>query len=207
MIKNIVFDLGGVVLDWSPKKVEEEFGGNRELVHFLFKSTFFGDYWTEFDRGTVSEEEIIRQMASFSGFLVAECRELVEFVKHSLVDIPRTVELIRELSEKGYKLYCLSNMSVEFYDYLKEREVFGYFDGQVISALVGMVKPEKEIYGFLLKQYGLQAKESLFIDDLLPNIEAAAVLGFQTVLFADKEKGYREINNLLQACPVAEVRL
>lgn len=63
-------------------------------------------------------------MSSLSGFPVEECRELVEFVKFSLTDIPETVHLIRQLAEEGYSLYCLSNMSVEFYEYLKPREFF-----------------------------------------------------------------------------------
>lgn len=197
MIKNIVFDLGGVVLDWNPEKVKENFGGNPQLPVFLFQGGFFRDYWTEFDRGTVNEAEIIRQMAAFSGYPETECRELVEFIKHSLTDIPATVALIRELAAQGYRLYCLSNMSVEYYDYLKEREVFRYFDGQVISGLVKAVKPEERIYRILLERYALDPHETLFIDDLEKNIEAARQLGFRTVHFTDRNQGYASIREII----------
>lgn len=198
MIRNIVFDLGGVVLNWNPQKVKENFKGNPQLPAYLFESDFFRDYWTEFDRGTVSETEIIRQMAAFSGHSETECRELVEFIKHSLTDIPATVSLIRELAGRGYRLYCLSNMAVEYYDYLKEREVFRYFEGRIISGLVKAVKPEEEIYRMLLERYSLDPQETLFIDDLEKNIEAARQLGFRTVHFTDREQGYASIREMLE---------
>ena len=83
------------------------------------------------------------------------CRMLgfVEFIKHSLRDIPQTQCLIKELAGKGYRLFCLSNMSLEFYDYLKEREVFRYFEGQIISAHEKLIKPEKEIYRILIDRF------------------------------------------------------
>ncbi len=94
-------------------------------------------------------------------------------------------------------MFCLSNMSVEFYDYLKDREVFSYFEGQIISALEHVIKPEKEIYEVLMNRYDVVPEESVFIDDLEPNIEAARQLGFHTVHFADKEKGMQELRGML----------
>ncbi len=196
-MKNIVFDLGGVVLDWNPEKVKKEFKKNPELPRFLFGSDFFRKYWSEFDRGALTEEGMIGKMSLLSGFPVADCREFVEFIKYSLTDIPRTVELIRELSGKGYPLYCLSNMSNEFYDYLKGREVFRYFKGQIISAHEGMIKPNEDIFYLLLDRFNLQPHECLFVDDLQANIQTAAKLGFHTVLFADKEKGYRTVERFI----------
>lgn len=192
-MKSIVFDLGGVVVDWSPAKVQKEFKGNPELPRYLFGSDFFRQYWTEFDRGTLTEAELVIKMSALSGCPLPECRAFVEFIKESLTDIPRTVELIKELSGKGFPLYCLSNMSHEFYDYLKDREVFRYFRGQIISAREGMVKPEAGIFELLLRRFGLEAGDCLFADDLPANVEAAVALGFRTALFADKEQGYREI--------------
>lgn len=196
-MKNIVFDLGGVVVDWSPQRVLSEYPGDKELPEGLFQKGFFQKYWVEFDRGTLSQEKVVEEMSRFTNRTVAECLEFVEYIKCSLVDIPRTVSLIKELSEKGYNLYCLSNMSVEFYEYLKVRDVFTYFDGQVISALEKLIKPEPGIYMCLLERYKLNPEETLFIDDLEANIEAAGKLGFHTVLFADKEQGYCRINELL----------
>ena len=79
--------------------------------------------------------------------------------------------------------------------------MFRYFDGQIISGLVKQVKPDRAIYCTLLDTYDLKAEESLFIDDLRANIEAASVLGFHTVLFQDRSKGYEEINSILKLKP------
>ena len=197
-MKNIVFDLGGVVLDWNPRKVEANFQGNRALLRYLLDHDFFQQYWTEFDRGTYTEKEIIDLMSSLSGFPVEECRGLVEFVKFSLTDIPETVRLIRQLAEEGYSLYCLSNMSVEFYEYLKPREFFHYFKGQIISGIEKLVKPDMAIYRLLTTRFGLHPSETLFVDDLEKNVDVAQSMGFHVVHFADREKGYAGIREFIR---------
>lgn len=197
-IKNVVFDLGGVVVDWNPERLMQEYPGDPEMPVALFKNGFFRQCWPEYDRGMVDQVQIVRQMSAFAERHYAECWDFVEFVKHSLRDIPETVQLIRELAERGYRLFCLSNMSSEFYDYLREREVFRYFEGQIISAREKIIKPEEAIYRLLLERYDLQPEETLFIDDLEKNVEAAHCLGIQTVHFADKAKGMHEIRERLR---------
>lgn len=197
-MKNVIFDLGGVVIDWNPQKLVKEFTGDPKLVEYLFHKGFFQQYWTEFDRGMLTYEELVDEMVTFTGFSQEACLHFVEFIKNSLVDIPKTVELIKELSGRGYKLYCLSNMSVEFYDYLKVREVFNYFDGQVISGLEKLVKPDEAIYNVLLNRYQLVPEDSLFIDDLEANVQAARALGINAVDFSDRERGYAEIEEIIK---------
>lgn len=192
-MKNIIFDLGGVVVDWNPARVVQEYPGDAALPVALFEDGFFDRNWQDFDRGVVSQTEVVKEMCRFSGRNYAECWDFMEFIKHSLHDIPATCCLIRELADEGHRLFCLSNMSFEFYDYLKDREVFRYFEGQVISAHEKVIKPEKEIYRILEDRYGLLPQESLFIDDLERNTKAARSLGFHTVHFADRAEGLRLI--------------
>ena len=92
----------------------------------------------------------------------------------------------------------LFRSSVDFYDYLKTREVFKYFDGQIISALEHMVKPDREIYDLILNRYHLKPEECLFIDDLEPNVKAAQAVGINTVHFTNRHKGYEEIRERLK---------
>ena len=132
-MKNIIFDLGGVVVEWNAKRVIETFKGNPILVNFVRENRLFLNDWRDYDRGDVTRQELINKVAILSGCPPEDCNEFVEHVKHSLVSIPETETLIKELSARGFKLYCLSNMSVDFYDYLKTREVFKYFDGQIIT--------------------------------------------------------------------------
>lgn len=197
-MRNIIFDLGGVVVDWNPERLMQLYPGDPEMPVALFKKGFFQEYWQEFDRGMVSQTQLVQEMSCFSGRCYAECWDFMEFIKHSLQNNPKTVELIKDLSAQGYRLFCLSNMSLEFYDYLKDREVFRYFEGQIISALEHVIKPEKEIFEILLSRYGLLPEESLYIDDLEDNIRVARELGFHTVQFTDKEKGIEEIKIKLQ---------
>ena len=196
-MKNIVFDLGGVVVDWNPERLMQEYPGDPEMPLMLFKKGFFTSHWQDFDRGTADQRETVRRMSDFSGRHYDECWDFMEFVKHSLRDIPETQQLIKELSARGFRLFCLSNMSLDFYDYLKDREVFQFFEGQIISALEKTIKPEKNIFEILMERYGVNSGESVFIDDLEQNIRTAAELGFHTVHFADKEKGMRQLRNLL----------
>ncbi|MDE5610505.1 MAG: HAD family phosphatase [Odoribacter sp.] len=196
-MKNIVFDLGGVVVDWNPERLIREYPGDPEMPVALFEKGFFERFWPDYDRGRVSQTDIVKEISRFTGRCYAESWDFVEFIKHSLRDLPVTQRFIKELSERGYRLFCLSNMSVEFYDYLKDREVFSYFEGQIISALEHVIKPEKEIYEVLMNRYDVVPEEAVFIDDLEQNVEAARQLGFHTVHFADKEKGMQELKAML----------
>ena len=95
-----------------------------------------------------------------------------------------TAQIVRELKEKGYALYALSNFSAETFPPTKKRfEVFSLFDGIVLSGEEKINKPDLEIYRRLLNRYGLKAEDCLFIDDNLDNIRAAEKLGFQTIRF------------------------
>lgn len=198
MIKNVIFDLGGVVVEWNAKRVINTFNGNPILVNFVKENGLFRNYWTAFDKGDINRQELLAKASVLSGCPLEDCDEFVEHVKHSLVTIPETEALIQELSLQGYKLYCLSNMSLDFYEYLKIREVFKYFDGQIISAIEHMVKPDREIYDLLLNRYRLKPEESLLIDDLEPNVKAAQTVGINTVHFTEHSKGYQEIKDKLK---------
>ena len=193
MIKNVIFDLGGVVVEWNPARVLETFPGNPGLKKHVRENGFFREIWTEFDRGTWNQERFTREAAKLSGYPVADCNALLEHAKHSLVPVPETEALIARLSRQGFRLYCLSNMSVEHYGYLKGRDVFRYFDGQVISALEGLLKPERAFFELILERYHLLPDETLFIDDLERNVQGAMALGIHVVHFVDKTTGIQAI--------------
>jgi putative hydrolase of the HAD superfamily len=193
MIKNVIFDLGGVIVEWEPARVLATFTGNRELVKYVADNGFFREAWTEFDRGTIDKESFTREWARLVGCPVEDCDELLEHAKRSLVTIPETVALVERLSREGFRLFCLSNMSTDHYNYLKERPVFRFFDGQVISALEGLVKPERAFYELILARYRLDANETLFIDDLERNVEGARKLGIHTVHFTCKTTGIQAV--------------
>ena len=167
-MKNIVFDLGGVVFGRDPRKWEPEF---MEFFAFIHAEKM-PEFWVDYDRGTLTLDEVVRILSREKA-----CDERV------------TARFIRDAIDRqvGYKLYVLSNMSREFIDFLRKMPVYRCFDGEVISCEEQVVKPEPEIYRRLLDRYSLDPAETLFIDDRPVNLEAARTFGISTFLFRHRE--------------------
>jgi HAD superfamily hydrolase (TIGR01509 family) len=168
-IKNIVFDLGGVVFSRDPRKFEPEF-----IKFFSFIALpQMPEFWEEYDRGVVTYEEVVRSLAAYNS-----CdEELAEKNLHRSIltqeAIPSTEALIKALKDAKYKLYVLSNMSLEFIEFLRKQPVYKNFDGEVVSCEEHIIKPNPEIYRILIDRYNLNPSETIFIDDRKANIEAA----------------------------------
>lgn len=171
---NIVFDLGGVVFARDPRKFEPEF------IKFFSYITLpqMPKFWEDYDRGISSYDEVLRALAEYN-----DCSlELAENnLRRSILTqeaIPATKSLIEELKAANFKLYVLSNMSLEFIEFLREQPVYKNFIGEVVSCEEHVVKPDAEIYRRLIKRYGLNPSETLFIDDRKANVEAAVAEGW-----------------------------
>lgn len=179
MIKNVVFDLGGVVVGRDFPRLAQVAG---EAFSFIAGNDF-PEYWAEFDRGIYTREEVTRMLAEDRGCSLEKADRDIQNLLELLQEVPETVELIKELKAAGYKLYVLSNMSVEFFAHLKTFPVFDYFDGCTVSSYEHINKPDEGIYKALLHNHSLKAEECLFLDDKPANTAAAEALGFQTVPF------------------------
>lgn len=178
MMKNIVFDLGGVVFWRNPKKCTQEF-----LDFFAFvRETPMPHFWNEYDRGALSLDEVMEHLMIRSGFSREKCVDFVQRAIDMQEAIRPTEALIEALKADGrYRLFVLSNMSREFIDFLRRVPVYRHFDGEVVSCEEGICKPEPEIYRLLLERYALDPAETLFIDDRPENVEAAereGIVGF-----------------------------
>ena len=174
-MKNIVFDLGGVVFARDPRKFEPEF--IKFFSYILLPQ--MPRFWEEYDRGVVSYEQVVTDLAEYNN-----CdRELADKnLRRSILtqeEIVATKALVADLKVAGYKLYVLSNMSLEFIEFLRKTEVYKYFDGEVVSCEEHVVKPDVEIYRRLVERYGLDVSETLFIDDRKENVEAARNEGWE----------------------------
>lgn len=194
-VKNIVFDLGGVVFARDPRKFEREF---IEFFSYIMLPEM-PHFWEEYDRGVSTYNRVIDDLAEYNN-----CdRELAEHnLRRSIVtqeEIPATKSLIADLKSAGYKLYVLSNMSLDFIEFLKTKEVYKYFDGEVVSCYEKVVKPDVEIYKILVDRYSLKADETLFIDDRKSNVEAAqneGICGFHFNV-RDPESSCSELRKIL----------
>lgn len=178
-MKNIVFDLGGVLFARDKSKCTPEL---LEFFSFL-RAPRMPLFWEEYDRGTSTLDEVTATISRMTGRPVETCSAVLQLAIDLQEPVKPTERLVRDLKAAGYKLYVLSNMSREFIDFLRRFPVYGLFDGEVVSCEEGTVKPEPRIYEILLERYGLDPAETLFIDDRAANIAAAEGLGIAGYLF------------------------
>lgn len=178
-MKNVVFDLGRVVFAQDPAKSTAEF---KQFFSYV-SLTPMPQFWTDYDMGVLSFEQVAEELAAYRGVEPKFAREMIAIAIGKQETIRPTEKLIDELKAAGYKLYVLSNMSREFIDFLRKQRVYENFDGDVVSCEVGIVKPMPEIYDLLLKRFDLDPAETIFIDDRKENVDAAAAKGIATFHF------------------------
>ena len=194
---NLVFDLGGVVVRWDPDAIIAGVFSDPAIRSKVKADVFSHPDWLELDRGTLEREDAIARAAQRMGLAVEEIRRLVHAVPPSLTVFPDTVDLLYRLKRQRYPLYCLSNMHFASIEYLEREHTFWeVFDGRVISCRLQLCKPESAIYEHLLQTYALAASETLFIDDVQKNLDAAAELGIRTLRFENAGQCERELRAL-----------
>lgn len=174
--KNIIFDLGGVLIEWEPVRHLTQLA---QPIHFV--EVFSSLLWASHDGGILSRKEVIDKLPSQYDRVAFEY--FVNNISSFLRPIPDMVRLLHELKEKQYKIYILSNMPKENHEEFRDVHTFlGYTDGAVYSYEVGAVKPQPFIYHTLLNKYQLAAHESIFIDDREENIDAGIQLGIDGIV-------------------------
>ena len=197
-VRNVIFDLGGVVLDWNPAAIVALFEPVPERQAALRHALFGHADWRMFDRGALTEYELIQRLQLRLGSTQAEVEAILEAIRNSLVEKPETVKLLRALQGRGTPLYCLSNMPAAIYTHLRQRHNFwDAFSGIVISGEIQMMKPEPEVFMHLLETFDLRAEESVFIDDLPANVESARQVGLHAICFKDAAQCRRELDQIL----------
>ncbi len=175
MYRNIIFDLGGVVVDFTPREFLVDHFMNEKLENQLYDITFGSDEWIELDAGLLSREECSRIMLEKGRAIGREYE--VRIILNDWYDMLHTkddtVQLIKRLKKRGYGIYYLSNISYDVLDLLHQRRFWQLFDGGIASCDVKLTKPDLRIYHALLAKYGLNAAECIFIDDNTANAAAA----------------------------------
>jgi epoxide hydrolase-like predicted phosphatase len=197
-VRNVIFDFGGVLVPWQPLEVIERFYADEALRPVIARAILQHPDWLEMDRGTLDDEAAILRFAARTGRSTEEMAAFLQHVRESLTPIPEMVELVRGLVARGVPVYGLSNMATKTFAWLEaQHELWGLFQGIVISAHLRMMKPDAEIFEHILREYGLVATETVFIDDNRPNVAAAGRLGLRTILFQSPEQCARELHQLL----------
>lgn len=199
-IKNIVFDLGNVLIKFDKDTYLEEKlpKEKREAFHENVINT---KEWLMLDRGTLTYPEAKEIFKERSPHLATEIdnffdKDFFELLK----PIKENIELLYKLRDHyEYKLYVLSNFHKDSYEYVfKHNDFFKLFEGCLVSCYFKLLKPEEKIYDTLLYEFGLIPEETLFIDDMKENIEAAEKKGIKGLYLPDYNKLKEELKNILE---------
>ena len=185
MIKNIIFDMGNVLIDFSPMQYVQKLNiKDKDEEQKIFNATYLNYKSIYMDYGMISDEEFVDHVVKGIGEEYRDkIRKLILNWTDNLTPIEGMEELIVELKNKGYKLYLLSNASFNQHNYWEKIPAHKYFDGKIVSCDVKEVKPFKEIYEALYKTYNIKPEESFFIDDLIINIFGANRTGMEGYVF------------------------
>jgi putative hydrolase of the HAD superfamily len=196
--RNVIFDFGGVILRWQPQEIIDAFYEDEALRSALSRNVFRHPDWLEMDRGSLDEETAAVRFASRMSRPVPEIQTLLQLVKSSLVPVPQVIAIVRDLSQRGIPVYGLSNMPASTFAYLSRRyDHWKLFRDIVISGEVKLIKPDPAIFEYICRRNRLEPSETIFVDDHLPNTNAAMQLGFQTILFRNPDQCAHELNALL----------
>jgi putative hydrolase of the HAD superfamily len=198
VIRNVIFDLGGVLITWRPQEIIDAFYTEPALRAALREHVFEHADWIEMDRGALEELALVPRFAERMGRSESEMAALLDRVRDSLVPMPASIGLATRLRQRGLNLYALSNISKAMFRHVQSRyDFFGLFDGIVISGAVNLMKPEPAIYEHLVTRFSIRPHETVFIDDLARNVEAARRIGMQAIRFESVEQCARELEALL----------
>ena len=199
MIKNIIFDVGKVLVEYDPDGMMKKLGFDEETLQTVNQAVFQNELWNESDRGVLSPEELLEAFIANNPAYEKEIRQVIDAVGDTISLMPYTVEWVKGLKEKGYHLYILSNYAKYTYEKTSHKmEFLPYMDGVVFSYRCKLIKPEKEIYEYICKTYELKPEESVFLDDRKDNVEAARNMGMHGIVFENYAQGSETLEQLLK---------
>jgi 2-haloacid dehalogenase len=197
-IDAVIFDLGGVLIDWNPSYVFDKMFEDEEQKKHFFDNICTSDWNEKQDAGRSlkeATEELVAKHPEWKKYIEAYYGRWEEMLGGP---IDGTVEILRQLKQTGnYKLYALTNWSAELFPIALERYDFlHWFDGRVVSGEEKMRKPFPEFYQLILERFLLNIEETLFIDDNVRNAKAAEAMGLKTIIFESPTQLKEELINL-----------
>ena len=184
MIKNLIFDMGGVIIRFDPDFFIERLGLSPEDSKLLKREIFQSLEWAMQDRGSLTEAESAGIICGrIPQRLHSAAEDLIFCWNRPLLPVPGMEELLSDCKKSGYRLFVLSNASARLHEYWPGIPGHQYFDDVLVSADVGLVKPETELFRLALERFQVSPGETVFIDDLPLNAEAAHHAGMHAVVF------------------------
>ncbi len=190
MIRNIIFDIGGVLLDYNPKTYLDKLDIKESRRKKLNDVIFHDQRWKDCLNGFISNSELIEQLVREN----LEYKNEIELIlskdslKYMLPPKQEVIEYYKSLKRKGYKIFLCSNITKDTYNYVKDNfEIIQIADGGVFSCFENISKPNSEIYYRLIEKYNLEIEKSILIDDTKRNVISANDIGLRGILFNNIE--------------------
>lgn len=185
---NLIFDCGGVLLDWDPHHLYDPYFGDRSKTDWFLQNICTSDWNLQMDGGKPFAEGVAELSARFPKWAKEIDMFHSQWVKMIGGPIPGMLEFVQEMKTAGHGVYGLSNWSSETFSLIKDDyPVFQLLDGIVISGYEGVTKPGPEIYNLFLKRYSLRASDCVFIDDNAANVAGAEAVGIRGIRFTSVE--------------------
>ena len=199
MIRNIIFDVGKVLVSYEPEKMMENIGFTDDEINIVNAAMFKNPLWNEADMGLRTKDEYHEAFLNND----IEHKELIQKAYEHIGDaielFPYAVDWILEMKNRGYHVYILSNYSEYTLEVTKSKLKFlPLMDGIVFSYETKMGKPDEGIYKKLISEFFLEESESIFIDDRKENVEIAEKLGIRSILFTDVVDSQNRLNRILK---------
>lgn len=196
-MKNIVFDFGGVLVDWNPHHLYDKYFGSREKAEWFLNNICLYSWNLQMDGGKPFAEGVAELQAEHPEWSEAIAIYHTRWIEMMNGEIEGMASVIRRLKAAGYGVYGLTNWSAETFPMVRDTyPVFQEFDGIVVSGEEHLLKPEEAIYKCLLERYDLQAEESLFVDDNADNVAGARNVGMKAIRFTSAEELERELKDV-----------
>ena len=198
MIKNLVFDLGNVLISFKPSEFFDKKDYPESVKTKILSDIFGSKEWLMLDNGDINTSQAIDLIASKSTLNKEEIAHIFNLRTELIFPLDQNVRLLPGLKKQGYRLYFLSNFPMDLFEEVKTGYYFfKYFDGGLISAEAKSSKPDPGIYKILLEKYNLVPNQCLFIDDLEVNVKAAEVAGMNGLITYGALGISREIENAI----------
>lgn len=198
MITTVIFDVGNVLVDYCWKKHFASFGFSKEVFDKVAAATVLDEDWNEYDRGVLTDEEVLNRFIANDPSVEKEIRQVNENLSGVIEVYPYTAQWITDLKERGLKVYILSNYGEKCYRECGSKLDFVKLtDGAVFSYQEKLIKPDDAIYQRILKRYDLKPEECVFFDDREDNIKAACENGIKGIVFESYQQANRELEKLI----------
>jgi epoxide hydrolase-like predicted phosphatase len=195
MIKNIIFDLGNVLISFRPSEYFDKKNFPAAMKTIILADIFGSKEWLMIDNGDITTQGAIDAISKRSTLNKEEITHIFNLRTDLMFPLDTNIKLLPELKKEGFRLYFLSNFPLDIFEEVRTGYFFfNYFDGGIISAEAKSSKPEPEIYKILMEKYSLLPDQCLFIDDLEKNVQTAESLGMKGIF----TNGSLEISKVIE---------